>query len=461
MRHLLTSVPALRFSVCILSWLASVVMISTTGSVALAEKPATGLASRAAPAVEAGARSPLAEHLARLGVDRWHADGYLGQGIKIAVLDSGFRGYRDFLGKALPAQVTVKSFRFDANLEAKDSQHGILCAEVIHALAPKAEILLANWQPDNSDQFLAAVNWAHSEGAQLISCSVISPEWSDGEGGGPVHAALARLLGNGSKAGDQLFFASAGNIAERHWSGQFHDGGDGFHEWRPGCKDNVLTPWGREPVSVDLCWKPGANYDLYVYDCETRAEVARSVASADEERCCAVARFDPRPNHTYQLRARLTRGPAGFFHCYALQSGLEVARAEGSICFPGDGAAVTAVGAVGADNRRLAYSSCGPNSTQPKPDLVAPVPFPSSWRSRPFGGTSAAAPQAAALAALTWSRHRDWTADQVRVALRTSARDLYVKGHDAETGYGLIQLPQEAVRVTGRETSVAGTNARR
>src|SRR5258708_24576021 len=42
------------------------------------------------------------KHLARLGVDRWHAARQRGRGIKIAVLDSGFRGYRQFLGTALP-----------------------------------------------------------------------------------------------------------------------------------------------------------------------------------------------------------------------------------------------------------------------------------------------------------------------------------------------------------------------
>ena len=60
---------------------------------------------------------------------------------------------------------------------------------------------------------------------------------------------------------------------------------------------------------------------------------------------------------------------------------------------------------------------------------------------RPFTGTSAAAPQAAGLAALVWSRHPDWTAAQVQEALRTAARDLGPAGHDFETGYGLIHLP--------------------
>ena len=55
-------------------------------------------------------------HLANLGVLRSHQNGQRGQGIKIAVLDSGFRDYRQFLGKGLPAKVTVRSFRSDRNL---------------------------------------------------------------------------------------------------------------------------------------------------------------------------------------------------------------------------------------------------------------------------------------------------------------------------------------------------------
>src|SRR5262249_25878532 len=64
--------------------------------------------------------SPRAQRdrlLARLGVDRWHRAGLLGQGVKVAVLDAGFRDYRSFLGKALPATVTVRSFRRDGDLE--------------------------------------------------------------------------------------------------------------------------------------------------------------------------------------------------------------------------------------------------------------------------------------------------------------------------------------------------------
>jgi hypothetical protein len=381
--------------------------------------------------------------LARLGVERWHHLGSRGQGVKVALLDTGFRGYRAHLGEALPAHVTARSFRADGDLEAKDSQHGILCGEVIHTLAPDAELLLANWEPDRPDQFLAAARWARQQGARIISCSVIMPSWSDCEGRGPVHAALSRILGNGGEPGDLLCFASAGNIAQRHWSGPFHADGQGFHEWVPGQTDNPLTPWGTEPVSVEVCWQGGADYDLAVDDAATAAVVARSLARAGVSRSCAVARFVPQPGHTYRVRLRAAAGGPGTFHLAALGSGLGYATAHGSVPFPGDGPEVVAVGAVDSSGKRTSYSSCGPNSPEPKPDLVATVPFPSLWRSRPFAGTSAAAPQAAALAALLWSHSPQWTAHQIRQALYASAHDLGPPGPDFETGYGLIGLPAQ------------------
>src|SRR4051812_26648543 len=52
-------------------------------------------------------------HLAHLGADDWHQQGHCGKGIKVALLDSGFRGYRAFLGTGLPGRVQIRSFRKD------------------------------------------------------------------------------------------------------------------------------------------------------------------------------------------------------------------------------------------------------------------------------------------------------------------------------------------------------------
>src|SRR6516164_9416907 len=61
------------------------------------------------PAVAPATVPPLwQDQLARSGADRWHAAGYRGQGVKVAVLDVGFRGYRKLLGTVLPARVTER-----------------------------------------------------------------------------------------------------------------------------------------------------------------------------------------------------------------------------------------------------------------------------------------------------------------------------------------------------------------
>ena len=403
-----------------------------------------------APGLERG------RHLEHLGAQRWHDAGYLGQGVKIAILDTGFQGYKKFLGLALPELVQIRSFRRDGNAEAKGSQHGILCAEVVHALAPGAELLLANWEPDDPASFLDAVRWARQAGARVITCSLIMPSWSDGEGGGPVHAALEKLLGTGKAPGDILFFASAGNTAQRHWAGAFCPDQSGYHQWALKLKDNPLRPWGNERVAVELYGPSATPYNLAVIDTDSQAVVGQATmnrgftgpgslkTSSAEKGGCAVVRFLPNPEHTYSVRVQAPdRGQHAKdkFHLVALGGYLDRATRAGSIPFPADGARIQAVGAVDSVGKRLFYSSCGPNSCLPKPDFVATVPFASQCRERAFAGTSAAAPQAAALAALWCGRHPDWTVDQVTSAMRQSARDLGPPGHDSETGYGLIHLP--------------------
>jgi len=389
-----------------------------------------------AAAEEGDPQAQRARLFDRLGLSVWHRAGHRGRGLKVAVLDTGFAGYRDHLGRELPAQVTTRSFRDDGRLEHGDSEHGILCGEVVHALAPDAELLFANWEPERPERFLEAVRWAREQGARVISCSVIMPTWSDGEGRGAVHDKLARLL-----AGDALLFASAGNTALRHWSGAYRAGADGLHEWQPGRTDNLVKPWGYERVSVELCWSPGCVYELSVCDALGEAPAAAAVTTVDADRCTSYVRFMPEEGHSYVVRVRLRSGTPGRLHLTVLGGGLRTHTSAGSVPFPGDGPEVVAVGAVDAGGKRCAYSSCGSPWLPGKPDFVAQVPFPSAWRVKPFAGTSAAAPQAAALAAVLWGRHPAWTARQVRDALRASVRRLSAAPHDAETGFGRLELP--------------------
>jgi hypothetical protein len=381
-------------------------------------------------------------HLANLGVARWHDVGRRGRGIKIAVLDSGFRDYRQFLAKGLPAQVTTRCFRTDRNFEARDSQHGILCAEVLHAVAPDAELMLANWQPDSPQSFLDAVRWAKSEGAKILTCSLIMPSWSDGEGGGEVHQGLREILGD-----RMLCFASAGNTAQRHWCGHYAPDDAGWHQWRDEVTDNPLRPLGNERVAVEFYGPTHSPFEVVIANQTTNEIVGRTWLGVDATKACgrAVVRFEPEADATYLVKIRCVNRPNAdkeVFHLVALGAALQHATVGGSIPFPGDGPEVIAVGAVDADGRRLFYSSCGPNSRAPKPDFVAQVPFPSLCRRLPFTGTSAAAPQAAGLAALLWSNRLNAAPREIHQQMKESALDLGPIGHDHETGYGLIRLPR-------------------
>jgi len=399
----------------------------------------TAAAPDALPAPAAEARP-----LDALGATSWHSAGQRGKGLKVAVLDTGFVGYRKFLGSVLPLRVESKSFRHDGDLEAGISQHGILCGEVIHAVAPEAELLFANWEPERSDQFLAAVRWARARGARIISCSVITPAWSDYEGHGPIHAELTQAVGSPKGPGAVLFFACAGNIAQRHWAGAFEDDGHDWHNWQPGAapvRDNPIQPWGTERVSVELSYHRGA-FEVAVVDPDTK-EIVRSgrgpIATSAEPLPHAVVNFMPQAGTQYAIRVHRLHPRSGPFHVAVLGGGLERSSAQGSIPFPGDGAEVVTVGAVDSDGLRCRYSSCGEEHSG-KPDLVAVVPFPSTWRRRPFGGTSAAAPQAAALAALVWARHPEWTVAQVRDALRREAIQPATPAAPWETGAGCLHL---------------------
>src|SRR5688572_27441175 len=109
----------------------------TTALLCAARGVAGGPAPEHSGADSSAAALPRTELLHRLGLAPWHTAGHRGKGLKVAILDSGFCGYRAQLGKALPEKVDARSFRNDGNLEAKDSQHVILCGEVVHALAPE------------------------------------------------------------------------------------------------------------------------------------------------------------------------------------------------------------------------------------------------------------------------------------------------------------------------------------
>ncbi|MCC7144123.1 MAG: hypothetical protein IT349_18660, partial [Candidatus Eisenbacteria bacterium] len=95
--------------------------------------------------------TPVTTHqtqaLSEMRVPTVHANGYRGQGVRVGVIDVSFQGYGPLLGSELPTSVTARSFYDGANgngnINGNGSRHGTACAEVIHDVAPEAELYFA------------------------------------------------------------------------------------------------------------------------------------------------------------------------------------------------------------------------------------------------------------------------------------------------------------------------------
>ena len=300
------------------------------GSAALAWPPTEETAARIVDADRVG-DAERAAFLRELGVLRWHGVGFRGQGVKVAVLDYGFRGYRDKLNRGLPSEVRSRSFRLDGDLEARDSEHGILCAEVVHTLAPEAEILLADWEPDSPESFFRALRWAKSEGARVVSCSVINPNWSDGNGGGPNHAALREILGSGKGEHDVSLFAAAGNLAQRHWAGPLRPNEAGLSRVVDGpAFQHAWLPYGDEPIAVEVYGPPAkCLIEVRDHDSGTLLDVAETRTGGDAAN--SGLRFEVDEAKRYDIALRVIDRPTGTFQVVVLGGELEIAHSAGSI----------------------------------------------------------------------------------------------------------------------------------
>ena len=106
-------------------------------------------------------------------VEAWHGAGWTGQGIRIGVLDSSFAGSSTLLGSELPTAVTVASFHAEG-LERGTNKHGTAVAEIIHDVAPGAELVLVN---AGADRLSEAVDFFIAEDVDVIN---LSGGWSVG-----------------------------------------------------------------------------------------------------------------------------------------------------------------------------------------------------------------------------------------------------------------------------------------
>ena len=190
------------------------------------------------------------EGLAVINGPAWHAGGFRGVGVKVAIIDGGFQGYPGLRGSELPASVTVKNF-VDGESEAQvngTTVHGTACAEIVHDIAPDASLYLAKINTDIDLQ--EAVNWVKTQGVHIISTSMGWYSLTPGDGTG----FFANLVQSTRTAG--IFWTTAAsNDREAHWGGAYSDSNsNSYHNFNgtqeidyfgPGNGDAYLYPGGQ------------------------------------------------------------------------------------------------------------------------------------------------------------------------------------------------------------------------
>lgn len=112
----------------------------------------------------------------------WAFGDGLGNGVTVAIVDSGVEGGHPAVGSALRRSVRVQLEGDEATVHDDEAidvvGHGTACASIIHALAPNASLLSVRvLGPDNRGKglaFAAGLEWAIEQGASVISLSLSS-----------------------------------------------------------------------------------------------------------------------------------------------------------------------------------------------------------------------------------------------------------------------------------------------
>lgn len=380
------------------------------------------------------------ESLPKLNVPAWHQAGYTGKGIKVGVLDMEFDGYKELLGSDLPAQVTARSFVAGKEIDRLGGEHGTAVAEIIHDIAPDAELFLAAFRTDV--EMRQATEWLVSQGVHIISNST-------GSMYGPMDGTSekARYVDSLVEQGI-LWVVSAGNEAQLHYLGEFTDqDGDGFHEFARG--DETLGIESQGPTKIFLNWddwrEGRQDLDLYLLDDEDN-QVASSTDIQNGPGSDAAEfiwyEFSPFGEvlHLAIKGHNLTRSVV--INLFVSRGAIEYPVPATSINSVGDARNAFTVGAVNWEDDTLEeFSSRGPTMDgRLKPEIVGPDNVTSVAYGETWQGTSAAAPHVSGAAALVLEAFPEFSPFEVRDFLISRAIDLGPAGPDNDYGYGRLYL---------------------
>ena len=437
---------------------------TTAPGLVKADVPASSLAALVSARGVTFVREPyrpvpqaMSEGVGYSRVEPWHEAGWIGTGTKVAVVDGGFAGYAAKVGGELPAGTTTDFSR--CNGLPGSSDHGTAVAEIVHDMAPGAELLLVCIEDDVD--FVNRMATMEAMGVDVVNGSFgfALTGRGDGSGGpGTVARAVADLRAQGV-----LYVAAAGNYGQHHFhtaavgdaplpgNGDFVDispGDDALSFYMPaGGVAAIAVSWDAWPTTRQ-------DFDIYVGN---DACGLLGASTADQA-------GGPLPPVEYLIFESCTTGPATYELFVDRYSGTATPRLDiwfdgdigwvehttrSSVVEPASSPAVMAVGAHCVTHAaRQSYSSQGPTiDGRTKPDISGPdatsgsVYGPSSHCSSGFTGTSASAPHVTGGAALVLGANPDLEVAELQQLLEDKARDAGTPpGEDNDYGAGILDL---------------------
>lgn len=409
----------------------------------LTHLPATSLARLPWPHQ---AVTTLSQGVALTGANDMQLLGQNGAGLKIGIIDLQFSNYLTSIANGeLPEDTVITDYTGNGT---GGGSHGTNVAEIVHDMAPGAQLYLA--KIDTETQLQDAVNDMIAAGVKVINHSVawLGEAFYDGTG------TLCAIT-NSAEAAGILWVNAAGNYRNNHYLGVFSDtDADMRHEFAAGQNYNTINLTSGDSVTLILNWDDypttKTNYDLFLYDGDPDAG-GTLVASSTNNQGTKPSSF-PYPYEDlvytaaktgihYIVVTKKNNATANYrLTLFSFESSFGVKTRASSLAQPADCASVLAVGATNLSDSPEGFSSEGPTTDgRDKPEISAPDRVATSLSSS-FAGTSAASPHAAGATALVLAAHPGFTTTQIRDELSATAKDVSATGFDFRTGYGRISL---------------------
>ena len=425
-----------------------------------------------------------------IGINNYHIAGHTGAGVRVAVIDVGFKGLSQaYRNGDIP--YGVRTYDLTGNGIETEYYHGTACAEIIHEMAPGAELYLIKVY-DEIDIY-HAVDYCIDNKIDIISFSLGAFGTGPGNGTGTMDEYFNKAKENGilvvAAAGNFSTYKSDGYTFGGHWEGEFNDSdNDGIHEFIQADPDSEYNVIAAQParnddgesetgeVSILMRWNDSwsgssIDYDIYLYEYDyDNDEIGNRVGystviqngfQSPVERI--VFNLDDNLDaQYYALVVKKKTGESAVTEIEIYLGGTSVfipfngstsalATSESSITEPADSESVLAVGAIYHENWEEGpqedFSSQGPtnawsvSSARIKPDICGPDGITTyTFGVESFFGTSASTPLAAGAAALIKSAHPEFGPEALFSDMETNAQDLGDAGKDNLYGWGGINL---------------------